>query len=287
MSRAIRIVISTIGLTFPFIIVNCGDGGTPPPPPAVCQNTATAKCTQSGAVQGVVVGNLYAFRSIPYAAPPVGDLRWKAPQPPAKWDGVRDGSTFGNVCTQFNFGGQLVGDEDCLTLHIYISQNQPSQKQPVMVFLHGGGNSQGDPQSTTLDMSPLASQGVVVVNVQYRLGMLGFFANSQLTAAGGGSSGHYALADQVAALQWVHDNIAAFGGDPQHVMLFGASAGGWDVETLMAAPSAQGLFWVAGIESGPVPAGRLPSLSDLETADLSFVALAGCSGAADVLGCMR
>jgi len=136
-------------------------------------------------------------------------------------------------------------------------------------------------------MSTLALQGVVVVTVQYRLGMLGFFANSQLTSEGGGSSGHYALADQVAALKWVQSNITEFGGDPRKVMLFGASAGGWDVQTLLAAPSAQGLFWVAGIESGPVPAGRLPSLSTLENSDLSFVAAAGCSGAPDVLACMR
>lgn len=285
MNRGLRLLISLIGLTFAFSMLGCGGGSiVRPSPPTGCVKTATIKCTQSGAVQGVAAGNLYAFRGIPYAAPPVGNLRWKSPQPPASWNSVRDASVFGNVCPQFNFGGQQVGNEDCLTLNVYVSQNPLNQKQPVMVSLHGGSNSQGDAQ---LSMPMLALQGVVVVTVQYRLGMLGFFGNALLTTEGGGASGHYGLADQVAALQWVHNNVAAFGGDPQHVMLFGQSAGGWDVETLLASPSAQGLFSVAGDESGPVPSGRLPSLSSLETADLAFVATAGCSGVVDVLACMR
>jgi para-nitrobenzyl esterase len=268
-------------------MVGCGGGGPTTAPPTGCANSATVKCTQSGAVQGVATGNLYTFRGIPYAAPPVGNLRWRAPQPPDKWNSVRDASTFGNVCPQFNYGGQLVGDEDCLTLNVFVSQTPSSPKEPVMVFLHPGGNAQGDAQSATIDVPALPQHGVVVVTAQYRLGMLGFFANPLLTAEGGGSSGHYGLADQVAVLNWVQRNIAAFGGDPQHVMLFGNSAGGWDVETLLAAPDAQGLFSVAADESGPVPAGRLPLLSTLEAADQSFVAAAGCSSATDVLACMR
>ena len=293
MVRRLRLLVCLICLTCSIVSDGCGGGGgivpppPPPPPPPTCQNTATVKCTKSGAVEGIAVGSLYAFRGIPYAAPPIGNLRWKAPQPPAAWKGKRDASNFGNVCPQINFGGRLVGNEDCLTVNVYVSQNPPSQKQPVMVSLHGGSNSQGDAQLPPAGMPLLAQHGVVVVTVQYRLGMLGFFANPLLTAEGKGSSGHYGLADQVAALQWVHDNIAAFGGDPQHVMLFGQSAGGWDVETLMAAPSAQGLFWVAGNESGPVPAGRLPDLSTLEATDQAFVTAAGCSGAGDVLACMR
>jgi para-nitrobenzyl esterase len=216
-------------------------------------------------------------------APPVGNLRWKAPQPPLSWSGTRDASSFGNVCPQFDFSGRLVGDEDCLTLNVYVSQNAANQGQPVMVFIHGGSNSQGNGQI----MPTIVNQGVVMVTVQYRLGMLGFFANPLLTTEGGGSSGHYGLADQVAALQWVQNNIAAFGGDPHRVMVFGQSAGGWDVETLLAVPSAQGLFSVAGDESGPVPAGRLPNISTLEAADQSFVSAAGCAGATDVLACMR
>ena len=289
MNRGFRLLTLLFNLTLVIGLLGCGGSSpTTTPPPAGCTNTSTLKCTRSGAVQGVATGNLYAFRGIPYAAPPVGDLRWKEPQPVASWSSVRDASRFGNVCPQFNYGGQLVGDEDCLNLNVFVSQTPASQKQPVMVFLHPGGNSQGDGQSATIDApTALPQQGVVVVTADYRLGMLGFFANPLLTAEGGGSSGHYALGDQVAVLTWVKDNIAVFGGDPQHVMLFGNSAGGWDVETLLAAPSAQGLFSVAAVESGPVPAGRVPLLSDLETADQSFVAAAGCSSASDVLACMR
>jgi len=284
MNSGLRILVSLLALTIVLYVVGCGGGSSiTQPPPATCQSTATIKCTRSGAVQGVGIRTLYAFRGIPYAAPPVGNLRWKAPQPPGSWKGTRDASNFGKVCPQFDFSGRLVGDEDCLTLNVYISQNAPSQNLPVMVFVHGGSNSAGDAQI----LPAIVAQGVVMVTVQYRLGMLGFFANPLLTTEGGGSSAHYGLADQVAALQWVHNNIAAFGGDPQHVMLFGQSAGGWDVQTLLAIPSAQGLFSVAGDESGPVPAGRLPDLSTLEAADQSFVSAAGCSGAADVLACMR
>jgi para-nitrobenzyl esterase len=285
-SPRLRYAVSLMGLAFVLGIAGCG-GGTTPPPPSDCVSTATIKCTQSGAVQGVAIGSLYAFRGIPYAAPPVGNLRWKAPQPPANWNGIRDTSQFGNICPQFNFGGQLVGNEDCLTLNVYVSQNPPNQKQPVMVSLHGGSNSQGDAQLAPAGMPLLALQGVVVVTAQYRLGMPGLFCQPAVDCGKRGSSGHYGLADQVAALEWVHNNIAAFGGDPHHVMLFGQSAGGWDVETLLAAPSAQRLFSVAGIESGPVPVGRLPQLSSLEATDQSFVAAAGCSSAVDVLACMR
>lgn len=282
----LRFLVSLASLGFAVGMAGCGGSSSPSIQPS-CTNTSTIKCTQSGAVQGVATGSLDAFRGIPYAAPPVGDLRWKVPQPPASWTGVLDASKFGNVCPQINYGGQQVGDEDCLTLNVFVSQSPPSQNQPVMVYFHGGSNSQGDGQSPPVDVPALAQQGVVVVTAEYRLGMLGFFANSLLTTEGGGSSGHYGLADQVAVLAWVQRNIAAFGGDPRHVMLFGQSAGGWDVETLLAAPAAQGLFSVAGIESGPVPAGRLPALASLEVTDQSFVSAVGCSSAADLLACMR
>src|ERR1700730_4856454 len=179
--------------------------------------TSTVVQTQSGAIRGVATGNLYAFRGIPYAAPPVGNLRWKAPEPPASWKGVRDASTFGNVCPQINSNNQYAGNEDCLVLNVFVTHKPPSQSQPVMVFLHGGGNLHGDTQftPTSLDAPPLANQGVVVVTVEYRLGMLGFFANPLLTADGNGASGHYALMDMIAALTWVQQNIAVFGGAPK------------------------------------------------------------------------
>lgn len=254
----------------------------------IIAGTPTVVQTQSGAIRGVATGNLYAFRGIPYATPPVGNLRWKAPQPSASWKGVRDASTFGNVCPQINSNNQFAGNEDCLVLNVYISQTPPNQSQPAMVFLHGGGNLHGDTQytPTSLDAPPLANQGVVVVTVEYRLGMLGFFANPLLTAEGNGASGHYALTDMIAALTWVQQNIAMFGGDPKHVMLFGQSAGSYDTQNLLAVPAAQRLFTVAGMESGVNP-NVLPSFASVESGDQAFVSDLGCASTPDVLACLR
>ncbi|MGC1650233.1 MAG: carboxylesterase family protein [Candidatus Sulfotelmatobacter sp.] len=254
--------------------------------------TPTIVQTQSGAVQGVDTGNLIAFRGIPYAAPPVGNLRWKAPQPPASWKGVRDASSFGNVCPQIDSAGQYAGDEDCLVLNVYVSQTPPSQSQPVMVFFHGGGNRSGDTQytPTSLDAPPLANQGVVVVTAEYRLGLLGLLAHPALTAEGGGASGHYLLLDTIAALAWVKQNIAAFGGDPTHVMLFGQSAGSVNVQILLAAPAAQGLFSAAGMESGSIPSPGwywLPPFATAEASGQQIATALGCGAAADVLACLR
>lgn len=257
------------------------------------QSAAGIVQTQSGALHGAATPNgLYAFRGVPFAAPPIGNLRWKAPQPPATWKGVRDASTFGNVCPQIN-GAGYAGDEDCLVLNVFVSQNPPSQTQPVMVFFHGGGNVSGDTQytPTNLDAPPLASQGVVVVTAEYRLGTLGFLATPQLTTEGGGTSGAYALLDMVAALTWVKQNIAAFGGDPTHVMLFGQSAGGVNIQFLMASPVAQGLYSVAGIESGAAPIASTSTwlfpFAEVQAASAPFVAAMGCASAADVLACLR
>jgi len=271
-------------------LASCGGGGTPPPP--ACVSTMTIACTQSGALQGVTTGNLVAFRGIPFAAPPVGDLRWKVPQPPLSWQGVRDASTFGNVCPQINDAGVYAGDEDCLVLNVYVSQTPPNNSQPVMVFFHGGGDRSGDTQytPTSLDAPPLADQGVVVVTAEYRLGLLGWLANPLLTAEGGGASGHYGLMDMVAALTWVKQNIAAFGGDPTDVMLFGQSAGSVNVQTLLVAPAAQGLFSAAGMESGSIPSAGwywLPPFANAEASGQQIASALGCGAAADVLGCLR
>lgn len=242
--------------------------------------------TQSGAVQGVLEGDIVAFRGIPYAAPPVGNLRWRPPQPPVSWSGIRDASSFGNICIQRN-AGQAVGSEDCLVLNIFVSQNQQGPREPVMVFLHGGGNVAGSTQERTYDTPPLATHGVVVVTVQYRLGLLGFFANPLLTIEGGGSSGNYGLMDQIAALTWVQQNVAAFGGDPTKVMVFGQSAGADDIQALLASPPAQGKFSAAGIESGRILRQSLLTLAELETLDEPIVSLLGCDSATDALACLR
>jgi para-nitrobenzyl esterase len=248
----------------------------------------TVAGTQSGQVQGIVDGNLVAFRGIPFAAPPTGDLRWRPPTPPPSWQGIRDASMFGSVCPQAGSGGQMMGDEDCLTLNVFESTSPGNWQQPVMLYFHGGGNDSGSAQQPPLDAPPLATHGVIVVTAQYRLGLLGFFANSLLTAEGGGSSGNYALWDQIAALEWVKANISAFGGDPSRVTLFGQSAGAYDVQALLVSPLTQGLFARAAMESGnAVAGGGLESLATLETTDEPFVSSLGCSTAADTLACLR
>ena len=290
------LVVVSLSLVFP--LLNCGGGSSgssvtnpPPPPPPSCVNTATVACTQSGQVQGVIEGNLRAFRGIPYAAPPVGNLRWKAPAAPASWQGVRDASQIGNVCPQLDGSGALFGDEDCLLVNVYTSSPAPSTPQPVMVFLHGGGNVGGDTRQPKFDSPPLATQGAVVVWVQYRLGILGFLANPLLTSEGGGTSGNYALLDMIAALKWVQQNISNFGGDPNHVLLWGQSSGSWDIQMLLAAPSAQGLFSAAAMESGVIPstatAKSLPTFAATEAASTPFVSAMGCDQASDVLACLR
>jgi len=156
-----------------------------------------------------------------------------------------------------------------------------------MVFFHGGGNVRGDTQQKPFDLPPLANQGVIVVTVEYRLGVMGFLALSQLTAEDGTTSGNYGLVDQIAALTWVRQNIAAFGGGPTHVMMFGQSAGAGDTEPLLTSPLAKGLFSAAGIESGAYHSARLDTLAQAEASDAPAVSLYGCGGAADVLACLR
>ncbi|MGH9712899.1 MAG: carboxylesterase/lipase family protein [Candidatus Acidiferrales bacterium] len=272
------------------LLGSCG-GGSITPPLAGCVNTSTIACTQSGQVRGVIESNLRAFRGIPYAAPPVGNLRWKPPAPPLTWQGIRDASTFGNVCPQTDPNGQLLGNEDCLVLNVFTAVPTLAAPQPVMVFFHGGGNCCGDSHRVPLDSPPLATHGAVVVTAEYRLGFLGFLANPLLTAEGGGSSGNYALLDMIAVLSWVKQNIANFGGDPAHVMLFGQSAGSFNIQMLLAAPSAQGLFSAAGMESNAVPSASnapwLISFAATEAASAPFVSAMGCNNAADVLACLR
>jgi len=243
--------------------------------------------TQSGAIQGIVQGNILAFRGVPYAAPPTGNLRWRPPQPPTSWSGIRDGSTFGNLCPEIPGGSSFVGDEDCLVLNIFVGQPASAQALPVMVFFHGGGNVQGGTQQKPFDLPPLANQGAIVVTVEYRLGALGFLALSQLTAEDGLSSGYYGLMDQIAALKWVQQNIAAFGGDPTHVMMFGQSAGAFDTEQLLTSPLAKGLFSAAGIESGAAHSAELVPLAQAEASDAAIISLLSCGSAADVLACLR
>jgi para-nitrobenzyl esterase len=254
------------------------------------KSTPTIVVTGSGAVQGLVEGNFLSFRGIPFAAPPVGDLRWRPPAAPASWDGIRSATTFGNRCPQTNFNNGVQGDEDCLTLNIYMTNPAASSKLPVMVFFHGGGETLGSAQDYPWHLAPpLAGHGVIVVTAQYRLGLLGFLAHPLLTAESGtGSSGNYALMDMIATLQWVHDNIAGFGGDPTRVMMFGQSAGSANVEALLGSPKAAGLFTSAGMESYAFRGNLLGSgVADAYPAYANLTKLVQCDTAADVLACLR
>ena len=208
--------------------------------------------TESGLVAGSG-GEVQVFKGIPYAAPPVGDLRWRPPQAPQPWQGVRQATEFGPACAQpaslmGNFPNQ---SEDCLTLNVWTPAKKAGQRLPVMVWIYGGGFIQGATSQPVYSGESLARQGVVVVTINYRLGEFGFLAHSRLTAESPHhSSGNYGLLDQIAALKWVQRNITAFGGDPKRVTIFGESAGGASVYLLLVSPLAKGLFQRAIAESG-------------------------------------
>jgi para-nitrobenzyl esterase len=213
--------------------------------------------TEAGVVEGVpgTVPHVQVYKGIPYAAPPVGDLRWSAPQAVAAWEGARKATAFGPRCTQGRIFGDMVFrdemGEDCLYLNVWTPAESPSAKLPVMVWIHGGGFAAGSASEPRQDGERMAGKGVVVVGINYRLGVFGFLAHPELTKESPRrASGNYGLLDQVAALQWVKKNIAAFGGDPGNVTIFGESAGSFAVSALMASPLAQGLFHRAIGESG-------------------------------------
>jgi para-nitrobenzyl esterase len=243
-----------------------------------------AVTTASGPVQGALVdgGKTRAFLGIPYAAPPVGELRWKAPQPVAAWKGVRPATEFGHHCLQFGVSADMVfrdagPSEDCLTLNVWTpAEAKPTAKPlPVMVWIHGGGFTSGGSSEPRQDGQFLAARGVVVVSMNYRLGMLGFFTHPQLTAESPHHvSGNYGLLDITAALAWVKQNIRAFGGDPGNVTLFGESAGSFAVSMLMASPLSEGMLSKAIGESGAAFWNRNGSYTTLAVSEAHDAALA-------------
>jgi len=242
-----RKFLSAIGLA-----VTLSSGGAA----AIAQDPMTV-ATTAGAVHGAMVGDnkVKAFLGLPYAAPPVGALRWRAPVAAPAWAGVRDATKFGAHCTQFmRFPDQVFPDagesEDCLFLNVYApAEASATANLPVMVWIHGGGFAGGSGDEPRSGGEILAQQGVLVVTFNYRLGALGFLALPDLNGEAG-TSGNYGLRDMVAALEWVKANIGAFGGDPGNVTLFGESAGSIAVNVLMTVPSAKGLFHKAIGESG-------------------------------------
>ncbi|MDR1599108.1 MAG: carboxylesterase family protein [Oscillospiraceae bacterium] len=209
---------------------------------------------ESGKLRGVGKDRYTLFKGVPYAAPPVGRLRWKAPQPTIPWKGVRDADLFGWRCPhaehelgtfwqrEFFTDPQFMPpmSEDCLYLNIWTPTSSVADKLPVAVYIHGGGFVEGSGCDSEFDGEALCKQGLIMITINYRLHALGFLAHHELTAESG-CSGNYGILDQLAALQWVRHNVAAFGGDPDHVTIFGQSAGALSVQTIVSSPLSKGL----------------------------------------------
>ena len=249
-------------LALPLLVVSPVSSPTPDPGPTVRIATGT--------LRGTLYGKAAVFKGVPYAAPPVGTFRWREPQPVAKWTGVRDATHPGDACLQnpegLNpfiaplaeaYGARYLrqpvpSSEDCLYLNVWTPEWPAAKSHPVMVWLHGGSNRAGSGSQPTYDGASLTAHGVVLVTINYRLGVMGFFSHPELTRESAHhSSGNYGLLDQLAALRWVQQNIAQFGGDPGNVTLFGESAGSIDAGMLIASPLSSGLFRRAILESGP------------------------------------
>lgn len=236
---------------------------------------------------------VHAFKGIPFAAPPVGALRWREPQPVAKWDGVRDASKFGNVCIQpdgaargpkgLNIAvgpGSPAQSEDCLYLNVWTGARAATERRPVMVYFFGGAFTEGAGSIPLYDGDALAKKGAVVVTMNYRLGPFGFFVHPALTAESPHkASGNYGLADMVASLKWVKSNIAAFGGDPGNVTVFGQSAGAMAIGSLVASPETKGLFQRAIGQSGSwMGLGPSPAMNTRARAEEAGKGLADAAG---------
>jgi para-nitrobenzyl esterase len=210
----------------------------------------------TGRLKGSVHDGVTSFKGIPFAAPPVGDLRWRPPQPAPAWTGVRPASEYGHDCAQNPFPGDAAPlgvkpAEDCLYLNVWAPDGAAGKKLPVMVWIYGGGFVNGGSSPAVYDGSQFAKRGVVFVSFNYRIGRFGFFAHPALSKENpAGPLGNYGYMDQIAALKWVRQNISAFGGDSGNVTLFGESAGGGSVMTMMTSPLAKGLFQKGIIESG-------------------------------------
>jgi para-nitrobenzyl esterase len=244
---------------------------------ATASGSVPVVTTNQGAVRGTTAGSVDEFLGIPYAAPPVGNLRWRPPQPPAAWSGVRDATTFGPSCPQpaGPFAPPGPFSENCLYLNVYTPavSSRDEGGRPVLVWIHGGGLTED--AGRNYDGSKLAADGIVVITINYRLGALGFLAHPALASRPGGAAGNYGLMDQQAALRWVQRNIARFGGDPRNVTIAGQSAGGLSVLAQMVSPGARGLFQRAIVQSGTFALNQQP-LATAEAAGEKFATAVGC-----------
>jgi para-nitrobenzyl esterase len=258
----------------------------PPVVPAARASSPLEVEVEAGLLRGVDAGATFEWRGIPYAEAPTGALRWRPPVSKEPWSGVRDATEFAPPCIQLRSDTETHGQEDCLYLNVFApASTTPSSPLPVMVHLHGGGNFFGWPY---MNASAFVSHGVIVVTVGYRLGAMGFLAHPALSEEGGGASGEYALLDQLAALQWVQDNISAFGGDPGNVTLFGMSAGSFDALALVASPLGHGLFQRAALQTTNYwSLYEPPTLAEVEQDGQRLADMVGCSASSDVADCLR
>ncbi|MDR3703306.1 MAG: carboxylesterase family protein [Candidatus Sulfopaludibacter sp.] len=242
---------------------------------------------------GPTENGLSVYRGIPFAAPPVGSLRWRPPQPAAKWQGLRPADKFGPRCYQGGRGAPGVEtSEDCLYLNVWSPARSARERVPVLVWIYGGGFSAFATSEPTYSGENLAKKGVVLVSISCRLGQMGFFVHPELSAENKNhASGNYGLLDMIAGLEWVQRNIAAFGGDPHRVTIFGESAGGIAVSMLCASPLAKGLFQGAISESGgsfgpprpaTMPGENLKRLADAERSCEAYAKGAGAASIADL-----
>ena len=266
--------------------VGASAAAAPAPASAAAAGQSPARklvvATADGRLRGMAVGTVHEFLGVPYAAPPVGRLRWRAPHPAAHWKGVRSARQFGAHCPQ---GGGAFGvastTENCLFLNVYTPSHIKAAR-PVMVWIHGGALVNGE--SNDYNPAKLVKDGTIVVTINYRLGALGFLAHPALASRTGGPSGNYGLMDQQAALRWVQRNIRNFGGNPRNVTIFGESAGGLSVLSQIASPTARGLFAKAIIESGSYDLFQAP-LASAETSGEAFATKVGC--ASQTAACLR
>lgn len=283
--------LALLGLILPLAVRPAGAGDARGPAPVVE--------TDLGKVRGATRDKGAVFKGIPFAAPPVGELRWRAAVPAAAWDGVRDATAFGPVCIQPVRPGEDGGapqSEDCLSLNI-ATPDLSARRLPVLVSIHGGAYFVGSNRYLMeRDVPALVDQGVVLVSPNYRLGRMGFFAHPALTteaeaegpAGSQGVVGNYWLSDQIAALQWVKRNIARFGGDPDNITILGCSAGGSAVNALLASPAARGLFQRASVHSGGGLFNATRPLDRAEQQGTAFAGRVGVQGAdADALRRLR